>query len=342
MRRILGNIIHPSYFHFTHGLKRIYNQTKFRSAEKEELYGVLACHIMWPNLNISGSNYGLYKVNIFRPSDCVDPFESDGQATKSMVFKYHKTFKAKDFIDHIFNVLQNSQQFILMDETFKELMNMYFGRKCVDDDEKDDDDVDMIQDNVNHNESVKCILSEKAVYSEWDCLSQCHRKTKHHKAYNQTEMVYKSHDKIVMFNLYMIRTKSQNKLKNTKLKIAFICDESESNNIGLPLYVWINEQDTLELIIGQYLSRVSKYIMDCYRLRDEKRTSIPKCKWHEYELNNEFNVDQDILLIKMKKLESECLFYTQLSGRIYKEFGLNVSEDVNDPMIEQGRIIGFI
>ena len=82
---------------------------------------------------------------------------------------------------------------------------------------------------------------------------------------------------MIAFNLYMIRKKSMDKSRSIKIEIKFTCDKaakSVDKFIGAPLFVWVNESDTLQYVVDKYLRRVGNILCSVkkYNKENEKET----------------------------------------------------------------------
>ena len=76
---------------------------------------------------------------------------------------------------------------------------------------------------------------------------------------------YHNPDRITHFNLHMICLKSTDDLRDIKITIDNLPPINstfglENKYIVAPLYIWINNKDTLEYIVSQYLKKARKYI----------------------------------------------------------------------------------
>eukprot|EP01084_Bolivina_argentea_P029016 53879_1 len=313
--KLFGNFIAPKYIEFTHPINGMILREKDAihlnsNVSRTSLNG----HIVWKRNDKISENDILYTVNIFDPFDCPYPLQFDNNATKSITFLYDKKFKVRSFINDIFDMLKNSLDHILMDDIYRNLINLYF-------DENNDayDDEDMME----YEPKIQCILSSKMGEEEFVCRGalkwhEIERKKKYNKKnsrfiwYNDEDIYNYERGEYTMptFNLYMIRIKSFDELRNIKIEIKFVSNDcswywnKKDKYVGLPLNIWINKTDTLWYIIDKYLKKIGKYIWYCFHMRNGKRRkAIMIDKWNEFVLYKRMNLPNDWLLFKVKKCD---------------------------------------
>merc|ERR1711920_345833 len=94
------------------------------------------------------------------------------------------------------------------------------------------------------------------------------------------------------------------------MKIKFITSSSWGcenwDNLGLPLTVWINKQDTVQDVIDLHCRKIKKYLIKCYRLKDDgtigkgKAILIHKHKWDSYRISQRMKLPKDSIVFKLK------------------------------------------
>ena len=334
----LGNIIDPKYFEVLD----------------------TECYIVWnypSNKDIifpqSFSNmredYALYTIKIYKPCDCPYPVQFKDSETREITIWYHKKFKIQKFIDDIFDIIRKSPEHILMDDGFKELLDLYY-----DVDDKNED-VDMKEDIAdignNRSQKIQCLLSlplnlqycREKTFENWEYFNIDSKKNV--SWLMQPEGFYRNRwrtsddfDEPLSFNLYMIQTKPMDDTRNIKMSIKFMeSSYFNADRVGVPLIIWINQNDTLQYVLNKYVKKSKRFIWHCYCESEVGDTStvqvIPKKKWNTYKLDKHFDWNKDQLLIKMKFLNRDDMPHASYpiftEPEIFQQF-----EEINDIEVE--------
>ena len=53
---------------------------------------------------------------------------------------------------------------------------------------------------------------------------------------------------------------------------------------------------------------------------DDTKKSITKCKWYGYKICQRLDLENEILLFKMRRLEEDNMYFIQFNRRVYLEF----------------------
>ena len=103
------------------------------------------------------------------------------------------------------------------------------------------------------------------------------------------------------FNLYLVK-KPLHQQKSVRVAFSQNGEWNEENCVGIRLFITIDEQDTLDLMIcgDKRLKKVRKNILSCLRVSDGKYFRIPKREWHSYRLTEKMNLKTDVLVFKMR------------------------------------------
>ena len=128
---------------------------------------------------------------------------------------------------------------------------------------------------------------------------------------------------LTQFNLYMIRIKSLDKSRNMRLNIKFRCNHFSKRYIGPPIYIWINQHDTLQFVIDQYLSRIRKFILYAYKIKDGdkfKKRIVARDRWSKYILKQRMDPRNDILLFEIKNINASNAFCSILGDDVHQKF----------------------
>eukprot|EP01084_Bolivina_argentea_P047768 88041_1 len=288
LSKLLGNIIHPHNIelyrkgYLCTWLKRIPWHSPLGFTESFKCKFIIDDVTSYVK---HGSNI-TYKIRIFKPKICPHPFYVDdnfckktnqNMIPKTIKIRYKEQFKFDELISHVFETIYKSKsKNNIFRADYEDELELFYGVGFNLFNNYDENNIPC------RNNEIKCIISTK---------SDTNMKTKDfsmHDTYDKNILQELSNRCLSniekrSFDLFMMRVKPYEIAKDYtfKLRIKFISEETNNPKLtentsidifntfkfdGIPLDIWIYEQDTIEDIIHEYFQQTKGYIKCCYRV----------------------------------------------------------------------------